>query len=40
MVDLRRQGLTYKEIARRTGMHERSVRRVIELIRERMEGRQ
>ncbi len=36
---LRRQGLTHAEVAERTGMHERSVRRIIELFRSRLEGR-
>jgi RNA polymerase sigma factor (sigma-70 family) len=40
VVDLRRQGLTYDEVAERLGTSERSVRRVIESIRERMEARQ
>ena len=39
MVDLRRQGLTFEEIAERTGLHERSVRRIIDAIRRRMEAR-
>ncbi len=37
VVELRRQGLTFDEIAERTGMNERSVRRVIGAIRERLE---
>ena len=40
IVELRRQGLTFEEIAERLGISERSVRRVIEAIRERMEARQ
>jgi len=40
IVDLRRQGLTFEEIAGRLGIGERSVRRVIEAIRERMEAQQ
>ncbi len=40
VVHLRRQGLTFDEIAGRLGIGERSVRRVIETIRERMEARQ
>jgi RNA polymerase sigma factor (sigma-70 family) len=40
IVDLRRQGLTFDEIAERLGTNERSVRRVIDSIRERMEARQ
>ena len=39
VVDLRRRGLTYEEIAERTGLNERSVRRIIEAIRLRMEAR-
>jgi RNA polymerase sigma factor (sigma-70 family) len=34
---LRRQGLTFVEIADRTGLNERTVRRVIETVRSRME---
>ena len=37
VVTLRRQGLTHDEIAARTGMSERSVRRIIESVRCRME---
>jgi len=40
IIDLRRQGLTFDEIARRLGISERSVRRVIDSIRERMEARE
>jgi RNA polymerase sigma factor (sigma-70 family) len=40
VVKLRRQGLTFDEIAQRLGISERSVRRVIESIRERMEARE
>jgi RNA polymerase sigma-70 factor (ECF subfamily) len=40
VVELRRRGLTFEEIAERTGLSERSVRRVIESIRQRMEARQ
>jgi len=36
---LRRQGLTYEEIAAKIGWNERSVRRVIEAVRQRMEAR-
>ena len=36
---LRRQGLTHVEVAERTGMNERSVRRIIEAFRTRLEGR-
>jgi RNA polymerase sigma factor (sigma-70 family) len=39
VLTLRRQGLTYAEVAERIGMHERSVRRIIELFRSRLEGR-
>jgi RNA polymerase sigma-70 factor (ECF subfamily) len=39
VVELRRQGLTYEQIAERTGLSERAARRVIEEIRERMEER-
>lgn len=39
IVELRRSGMTFEEIAERTGLHERAVRRVIEAIRERMEAR-
>jgi RNA polymerase sigma-70 factor (ECF subfamily) len=39
VVQLRRQGLTFEEIAVQTGVNERSVRRVIEAIRARMEAR-
>jgi RNA polymerase sigma-70 factor (ECF subfamily) len=39
VVDLRRQGLTFEEIAGRLGTSERSARRVIDSIRERMEAR-
>ena len=39
VLDLRRQGLTYEEIAARIGWNERSVRRVIDAVRERMEAR-
>jgi RNA polymerase sigma-70 factor (ECF subfamily) len=37
VVELRRRGLTFDEIAAQTGLSERSVRRVIESIRQRME---
>jgi RNA polymerase sigma factor (sigma-70 family) len=37
VVDLRRQGLTFDEIAQRLGTSERSIRRVIKSIQERME---
>jgi RNA polymerase sigma factor (sigma-70 family) len=39
VVDLRRQGLKYGEIAEKIGISERSVRRIIEEIRLRMEAR-
>jgi RNA polymerase sigma factor (sigma-70 family) len=39
VVELRRQGLTYDEIAKQTGQHESAVRRIIESIRLRMEAR-
>ncbi len=39
VLSLRRQGLTYAEVAERTGMHERSVRRIIDLFRLRLESR-
>ena len=37
VLTLRRQGLTFVEIADRTGINERTVRRVIETVRSRME---
>lgn len=40
VVELRRQGLTFDEIARQLGRDERSIRRVIDDIRRRMEERQ
>jgi RNA polymerase sigma-70 factor (ECF subfamily) len=39
VIDLRRRGMTFEEIARETGLHERSVRRIIESIRQEMEAR-
>ncbi len=39
VVELRRRGLTFEEIAGQTGLSERSVRRIIEVIRQRMEAR-
>jgi RNA polymerase sigma factor (sigma-70 family) len=39
VLTLRRQGLTHAEVAERIGMNERSVRRIIELFRDRLEGR-
>ena len=39
VLTLRRQGLTFAEVAERIGMNERSVRRIIELFRSRLEGR-
>lgn len=40
VIELRRQGLTFEEIAAQTGLHERTVRRVIDTIRRRMEARE
>jgi RNA polymerase sigma factor (sigma-70 family) len=40
IIELRRQGLTFSEIAREIGVHERSVRRVIDAARKRMEDRE
>jgi RNA polymerase sigma-70 factor (ECF subfamily) len=37
VISLRRQGLTFNEIATETGVHERTVRRIIESARARME---
>jgi RNA polymerase sigma-70 factor (ECF subfamily) len=37
VVELRRQGLTFEEIARRLGTSDRAVRRVLEAIRRRLE---
>jgi RNA polymerase sigma factor (sigma-70 family) len=39
VVELRRRGLTFDEIAEQTGLSERTVRRIIEAIRQRMEER-
>jgi RNA polymerase sigma factor (sigma-70 family) len=39
VIELRRQGLTFEEIAEQTGLHERTVRRVVDTIRRRMEAR-
>jgi RNA polymerase sigma factor (sigma-70 family) len=39
VVDLRRRGLTYDEIAERLGIHESAVRRIVEGIRQRLEAR-
>jgi RNA polymerase sigma-70 factor (ECF subfamily) len=39
VLTLRRQGLTHAEVAARMGIHERSVRRIIEQFRSRLEGR-
>jgi RNA polymerase sigma factor (sigma-70 family) len=39
VITLRRQEMTFDEIARRTGISERSVRRIIDEARERMEAR-
>jgi RNA polymerase sigma factor (sigma-70 family) len=40
VITLRHQGMTFDEIASRTGVSERSVRRIIEEARERMEARE
>lgn len=40
VIELRRQGLTFEEIATQTGLHERTVRRVIDTIRRRLDARQ
>jgi RNA polymerase sigma factor (sigma-70 family) len=40
IIELRRQGLTFSEIAREIGVHERSIRRVIDAARKRMEDRE
>jgi len=40
IIQLRRDGLSFDEIARRTGRHERTVRKVIDSLRERMEARE
>jgi RNA polymerase sigma-70 factor (ECF subfamily) len=37
VVELRRQGLTFAEVAERTGLHERAVRRIIEDVRARLD---
>lgn len=37
LIELRRQGLTFEEVAERTGLSERTVRRVIEAIRRRID---
>lgn len=37
VLDLRRKGLTFDEIAAQTGLNERTVRRIIEALRQRME---
>jgi RNA polymerase sigma-70 factor (ECF subfamily) len=39
IIELRRQGMTFEEIALEIGTHERSVRRVIDAVRKRMEDR-
>ncbi len=39
VVELRREGLTFDEIAARTGLHERAARRVIHALRRRLEER-
>lgn len=40
ILELRRDGLTFDEIAQRTGLHERTVRRLIDDLRANMEARQ
>ncbi len=40
VITLRHQGLTFEEIAKRTGVSERSIRRIIDEARERMETRE
>jgi RNA polymerase sigma-70 factor (ECF subfamily) len=40
IIELRRQGLTFEEIAREIGSNERSIRRVIDAARKRMEDRE
>jgi RNA polymerase sigma-70 factor (ECF subfamily) len=40
IIELRRQGLTFEEIAHQIGVNERSVRRVIDAARKQMEDRQ
>ena len=37
IIDLRRQGLSYEEIGPRVGLHERTVRRMVNAMRSRME---
>jgi RNA polymerase sigma factor (sigma-70 family) len=37
IVQLRREGLTFEEIAERVGLHERAVRRALETVRKRLE---
>ncbi len=39
IIELRRQGLTFEEVAGRLGIHEKAVRRVIDALRERMEAK-
>lgn len=39
VVQLRRQGFTYEEIADRLGLHESAIRRMIDVIRKRLEAR-
>ena len=39
MITLRREGLTYEEIAARMGVSDKTVRRIIEAARSRMEAR-
>jgi RNA polymerase sigma-70 factor (ECF subfamily) len=40
IIELRRRGMTFEEIAEQTGLNERSVRRVIEALRQRLETNQ
>jgi RNA polymerase sigma-70 factor (ECF subfamily) len=39
VIELRRSGLTFDEIAQKTGINERSVRRIIDSVRRKMEAR-
>ena len=39
VLELRSQGLTFEEIGQRTGLHERTARRLVESLRQRMEAR-
>jgi RNA polymerase sigma-70 factor (ECF subfamily) len=40
VLELRRQGLTFEEIGARVGLNEKTARRLIDSLRERMEARQ